>query len=304
MQPEVLSACIGGGGALLGVALGIAGTLRAARTHGEAARDAAATQATATLRQQAREARRPVYAGALAAGRAYKTRAELLIDGSATPDALDDVAAEVEAAVALVELEGPRVLESAAIHLLQCATQLGRYVIDHRDLLRAQHVIATANRTPDGLTPEQVRAANTLEIAFGLLAVTAQKVDPQWRPFLATHHSTAEPERQQALGRWAARPNMPPPPSSADQAALLEALSHARDSIAEALRAELLTVDQARELLRYCVHEGRVIGPRDPQFEAATWGLHRALIDFRTKARAVLHDGEDPLWGGAQPPGA
>ncbi|WP_405777001.1 hypothetical protein [Streptomyces sp. NBC_01538] len=301
MQPEVLAAYIGGGGALSGVILGIAGTLAAARIQARgatdqanAARDAATTQAAAVLRQQARDARRPVYARALAAGRAYKARAELCADGSAVPEALDDVAAELEAAVALVELEGPHVLENAAAHLLAQATVFGRFVIDNRAMLRAVDQIRIANRTPEELAPEQVQAANRLEIALGALRLSTRRIDPHWRRFLVSRRGTEGPEMRRALRQWAAaRPGMPPEPSDDDVSAFQAGLDHAQASVADALSTGLLTTDQARELLHYCSREEGAADIRPTQLDAAVNALERALAAFRSKAQAVLHEGED-----------
>ncbi|MEJ8654929.1 hypothetical protein WKI65_44535 [Streptomyces sp. MS1.AVA.3] len=301
MQPEVLAAYIGGGGALIGVILGIAGTLGAARIQARgatdqanAARDAATTQAAAVLRQQARDARRPVYARALAAGRAYKARAELFADGSAVPEGLDDVAAELEAAVALVELEGPHVLETAAAHLLAQTTTLGRFVIDNRALLRAVHQISSANQIPDELTPEQVQAANRLEMALGALRLSTSRIDPRWRRFLFSRRGTEGPELRRALREWAAaRPGTPPEPSDDDVSAYHADLDHAQTALADALSTGLLTSDQASELLHYCSREGGSADVRPTHLDAAVNALEQALTAFRSQAQAVLHEGED-----------
>ncbi|MFJ9823266.1 hypothetical protein ACIRSU_02700 [Streptomyces sp. NPDC101160] len=114
MRSELLTAYVSGGGALLGAALGIGGALGAARiqtkgatAQAEAARDAAVTQAEAVLKQQARDARRPVYTQALAAGRAYRASLHAHAETGADPDAFTDTTERLENAPTQVEFEGP-----------------------------------------------------------------------------------------------------------------------------------------------------------------------------------------------------
>ncbi|MFD9265756.1 hypothetical protein ACFWB1_00855 [Streptomyces goshikiensis] len=117
MSPELLTAIA----TLTGVALGIAGTLSAARiqakgSHAQAdatfraAQTTATTQYAATLEQQNRAAQRAAYVGFLAVARDFVRRAEYTrLDGDRDQSAQDltEPLLQVDTAYVAVELEGP-----------------------------------------------------------------------------------------------------------------------------------------------------------------------------------------------------
>ncbi|MFJ3861043.1 hypothetical protein ACIPRL_33050 [Streptomyces sp. NPDC090085] len=118
MSPELLTAIA----TLTGVALGIAGTLSAARiqakgSHAQAdatfraAQTTALTQYAATLDQQNRAAQRAAYVGYLAAAGDFMRRAEYTRTSEGDRDRsaqdLSESYQRVETALAAVELEGP-----------------------------------------------------------------------------------------------------------------------------------------------------------------------------------------------------
>ncbi|UKY49871.1 hypothetical protein [Streptomyces inhibens] len=124
MQPEVIAAYIGGGGALVGVILGIVGTLGAARiqAHGahaqaDAARSAADAQTAATHTEWRRTQQRAAYGDLM---RAAARVAHAVERKNSDADAIAAALREVNDALALVDLEGPSSLRPLAQRVDRC----------------------------------------------------------------------------------------------------------------------------------------------------------------------------------------
>ncbi|MFF4265882.1 hypothetical protein [Streptomyces virginiae] len=133
MSPELVTAIA----TLTGVALGIAGTLSAARiqakgSHAQAdatfraAKTTATTQYAATLEQQNRAAQRAAYVGFLAVARDFVRRAEYTrLDGDRDQSAQDltEPLLQVETAYVAVELEGPEAVLATALKFQREASE-------------------------------------------------------------------------------------------------------------------------------------------------------------------------------------
>ncbi|MFE1415338.1 hypothetical protein ACFW6F_31775 [Streptomyces sp. NPDC058746] len=148
MAPELITAIA----TLAGVALGIAGTLSAARiqakgSHAQAdatyraAQTTATTQYAATLEQQNRGAQRAAYVGLLAVTRDFVRRAEYTRSSEGDRDHLAhdlrEPLVQVETAFAAVELEGPEPVLAAAREIADASFSFKQLLEHHGHVYRA-----------------------------------------------------------------------------------------------------------------------------------------------------------------------
>ncbi|MCX4805084.1 hypothetical protein OG594_26335 [Streptomyces sp. NBC_01214] len=148
MSPELITAIA----TLAGVALGIAGTLSAARiqakgSHAQAdatyraARTTATAQYAATLEQQNRAAQRAAYVGLLAVTREFVRRAEYTRSNEGDRDHLAhdlrEPLVQVETAFAAVELEGPEGVLAAAREIADASFSFKQLLDLHGHVYRA-----------------------------------------------------------------------------------------------------------------------------------------------------------------------
>ncbi|MFE9224604.1 hypothetical protein ACFYM3_08210 [Streptomyces massasporeus] len=169
MEPEVMAAYIAGGGALLGVALGIVGTLAAARiqaraayAQADAALEAARAQARATyassLHQHNQAARGTAYARLVDSGhsfiRALADIARIDENTAEEPRTLTDPYIELHRAESAVKVWAPEHVRAAASEL---ASTAWRITIDitkwSRHLYEGWHALYMAAEPASGPPP-------------------------------------------------------------------------------------------------------------------------------------------------------
>ncbi|MFD7964341.1 hypothetical protein ACFV5J_26440 [Streptomyces zaomyceticus] len=286
MQIELLVSIIGAGGALLGVALGLFGArMQAKGAHAQAdgTRDAAAV----TLTVQARDARRPVYAQALTAARAYSARMHELELTGATPDDVSGIAEQLENAIALVELEGPESLHPVLTGLAHCAIGAGNYVILEAETIHATRRIQDATESDDARV---YFAAIILQESLNQVTAGVRELDGPWRRFYL-HRGALLPEldRTQAYQTWAERHSISVPPHDIVHT-VEETLAHHQEAADSAVRHSVVTRDQVERLFRQAITTGT---PGEQQLHEALDAFDTALTVFRRQAYRVLHPGEE-----------
>ncbi|MBM7167498.1 hypothetical protein JQK87_03520 [Streptomyces sp. G44] len=294
MQPEIMSALIATGGAVIGVAIGILGPLAAARIQARGAREqaeatvAAAQQATkgqyrAVMDQQARQARRDVYSRFLDAVRVM----ELAILRGTREEAsqAQRVLGEAQAAV---EIEGPDQVQQAALEVVLSLSswQMARYFADHL----AQSVEALDHPDPAWSAGQQAAAAelvttiSAMEAAF--MTARSQGGFEDWRKWRQRLVGANRPESQ--VGRQdLLRVYGDVLPSDDVAGPFDSALADVRDAAAAAVSAGVFSASP-RELLVSLAVRGKVargadlyVGERD----------HRKTQEqFRSAARQALHE--------------
>ncbi|MCF3142207.1 hypothetical protein [Streptomyces platensis] len=231
MNSELLSA----GAALAGVALGIVGTLMAARiqakgSHAQAeatyraAVTTAQTQYAATLEQQNRAAQRAAYVAFIAAFNAFQ-RAMVPAEARAgrdVPEPLLEPLDRLHAAITAVELEGPPEVLAAARSVTQRAVELADMLYELGEILESWRALVAGRHV------DEARNAHTAVLRVHEVA----------RAIPMTHRSLHDADRQvraERMGEYGE--------------AWLAACESAESALAAAVAVGALTEDQAADLL-------------------------------------------------------
>ncbi|MCX5388438.1 hypothetical protein [Streptomyces sp. NBC_00094] len=294
MQPEVMSALIATGGAVIGVAIGILGPLAAARIQARGAREqadatvAAAQHATkgqyrAVMDQQARQARRDVYSRFLDAVRVVE---QAILRGP--QEELRQAHRVLGEAQAQVEIEGPDEVQQAALEVVRSLTSW-EWDRDTADRL-ARSVEALNHPDPSWSAGQQVAAAE-LVTAISAMEAAVMTASNQggfedwrkWRRFLVGANN---PESQ--FGRRdLLRVYGDVLPSDDVSASFDSALARARDAAAAAVSAGVFSASP-RELLVCLAVRGKVVPGAD--IHEGKRSHRKDQERFRSAARQALHE--------------
>ncbi|WP_336318716.1 hypothetical protein [Streptomyces lavendofoliae] len=276
--------------AILG-ALGIAGTLAAARiqaraasrqaeaalaqahaTH-RAALDAAATQAQSDFARQAREAQRPIYLAFIDASRAFADGARPLFDGSAQRnDPLATEMRELQVAASRIELEGPTALIDLTHRVLACASQVQRFSRSLRNELAALYRLGAAIGEHDA----PVSDADDFDIAHAALNALHR-----------LHTERGGMTGRQRLAHYRGRRHSSLPPAAPqDLADFSSRLSEAETALLAAQGARMLTEAQRNALIFRAVDNRR---SAVEMFDSALDQFMHTRGAFTDAARDHLH---------------
>ncbi|WP_344122518.1 hypothetical protein [Streptomyces blastmyceticus] len=307
MTPELVTAVA----ALLGVVLGLVGAVVTARiqvrgavAQAVAAEEGARAQAEAgfraavhtareqravTLDQQAREARRAVYARFLAAAHACRDGLDRLMDGSAVRESLRDEVAELRRERVLVELEGPEEVERHLADVCRLVEHQLYSVYERRDLLYALFVCENFE-LPGGqqLTEAQVGVVGDVDDALREIGSVREGISPLWCDVLVRTFTDPEPERAERRARMMERSRDPVPDERALQR-FDDVLERVWPAFGAVVESGAMTSRQMSEIRRYVARTGR--GWDLPRYmEGRRDELEVAIAGFRSTARRTLHD--------------
>ncbi|MFF1419344.1 hypothetical protein [Streptomyces sp. NPDC058280] len=289
-----------------GVALGLVGAVIAARiqargAHAQAeatlrsALDAARLQRATTLDQQARDARRAVYAHFLAAAHTSRKHIRLLLDGTATEEALRSIEDELDSALAMIELEGPDELGNDAIETQRLVGCLCHSLVYQRDLLGGLNIFEFPMES--GLSESQADILWEASESLGELQDARDPIHHDWRDILIRtfNRENRSTTRSSFANRIFRRPSTRRPASPSEES--IEAFDRAamasQANLAEAVRIGALNEGQAKRVLTYAgTHGNFKSGGLPSPFERNLDGLDAAINGFRRHARSVLHGDE------------
>ncbi|MFE2128663.1 hypothetical protein [Streptomyces amritsarensis] len=268
MSPELITAIA----TLTGVALGIVGTLAAARIQAKgslaqadatfrAAETTAVTQYSAVLVQLNRTAQRAAYSAFLEAAREFDRQLERAKDGSeqwSTSDSMYEPLRRLRVAFSAVEIEGPTSVLDAGEPINQAARALASIIDRHKQIIWAQNKLLAARLVGN---PPALHASRLLEDLWG----ANRNLPTRLRGRLIISgdaYSCAV-----AVG--------------AETAAWVHAFDRARAALTQLVAGGVLTDQDVEDLLQEAgVHEDRVIdalSPHEDAFGSGVYSFTRAV---------------------------